>query len=153
MLAPRFVGSREKPSRTLFRLSREKGLFSFRAFATRSRWSGTSLEPAACALRGISPLVQPLPFATCRRRPVRERILACLRHFFEETVSSLLWTGAARSNNDVQMYGFIIAIALWQRENAAGNRRGDPKYRSTYRVKANRSYHRKHAWYVSRVFS
>lgn len=61
---------------------------SFRAtFAICSRRSGIFLSSRRHAVRGIPPLVQPLPFATCRRRSVRERILACLRHFSKKRLA------------------------------------------------------------------
>lgn len=74
-------------TRSLFRVSR-KGPPSVQldpTLATRSTSTGTTRLSSrrrhrGGALRRTPPLVQPLPFATCRR-PVRERILACLRHF------------------------------------------------------------------------
>lgn len=51
------------------------------------RGGAASLSSRRHTLRGIPPLVQPLPFATCRRRSVRERILACLRHFSKKRLA------------------------------------------------------------------
>lgn len=110
------------------------------------------LEPAACALRGIPPLVQPLPFATCRRRPVRERILACLRHFSRKRLARSL--GPAQPDRTT-MYKCMVSLlrSLYDSGKMRPRIAAGTKYRSTYRVKANRSYRQKHARYVSRVLS
>lgn len=82
-----FRGKFRGTSRTLFRLS-WKGPRSVRLSRyTRGGAASLSLSSRRRALRGIPPLVQPLPFATCRRRSVRERILACLRHFSKKRLA------------------------------------------------------------------
>lgn len=68
-------------------------------FATHVREGAKHLEPAACAFREIPPLVQPLPFATCRQRPTNSRAhFSVFTALFEETVSPLcsplLWPAA-----------------------------------------------------------
>lgn len=82
-----FRGKFRGTSRTLFR--REKGLVPCDFRDTFEKERHLSLSSRRRALRGIPPLVQPLPFATCRRRSVRERILACLRHFSKKRLAVL----------------------------------------------------------------
>jgi len=77
------VGERHEP----FSVSREKGLVPCDFRDTFEKERHLSLSSRRRALRGIPPLVQPLPFATCRRRSVRERILACLRHFSKKRLA------------------------------------------------------------------
>lgn len=117
-------GKPRESSRTLFRLSWKGPL----VWLLRHVPGGAEhLEPAACALRGIPPLVQPLPFATCRRRPVREHILACLRHFSKKRLApfpALL----ARYNSIEQRrtnVWFYYCDRFMTAENAAESRRGD----------------------------
>lgn len=125
------MGSREN-RHELFSVSREKGL-SFRVTFRHVRRGAEHLEPAACALRGIPPLVQPLPFATCRRRPVRERILACLRHFSKKRLAPFPALLARR--NSIEQRRTNVWFHYCDRFMTAGKcGRESPRGRNTVRL-------------------
>lgn len=132
LLARWSLGSREnRHENPFFRLSWKGPRVPCDFRDTRSRRSGTSRGGGVCAWRNptVSSAITIRYMSTWRPTSPRAHF-SVFTALFEETVSSLcsplLWPAAnPRSNNDVQTYVFIIAIVLWQRENAAESRRGD----------------------------